>query len=85
MLFISSSEEKSLPAVLQAVKEKPILTIGDTEGVARKGGIVNLVRRDDSVGFEINSEAGKRAGLTISSKLLRPSNPERSIPKVRRR
>jgi hypothetical protein len=47
-----------------------ILTIGDTEGFGEKGVMINFIIRDNKVRFEINPEAARRAGLTISSKLL---------------
>ncbi|MDM8556387.1 YfiR family protein [Desulfococcaceae bacterium HSG7] len=71
LLFISSSENKNLPVILKAIEGKPILTIGDMKGFAQNGGVINFIRVQDSVHFEINPEAGKRMGLTISSKLLR--------------
>lgn len=71
LLFIGSSEKKNLKAILKAIGEKPILTVGDIEGFAKKGGVINFTRMRDSIGLEINREAEKRAGLEISSKLLR--------------
>jgi hypothetical protein len=47
------------------------LTVGETEGFAVLGGIINLTVEDNKVHFEINRLAADRAGLKISSKLLR--------------
>jgi len=71
MLFISSSEKGNLPAIFKTIQGKPVLTVGDMKGFARNGGIINFTRKNDSVHFEINPESGKRAGLKITSKLLR--------------
>jgi len=71
MLFVGDSEKKSLPKIWKAIKGKPILTLGDMKGFAQAGGIINFIRRENSVHFEINPNAGKKAGLEISSKLLR--------------
>lgn len=71
ILFITSSEKKNFLTILKTVKGKPVLTVGDMKGFAQNGGIINFIRKKNSVRFEINPEAGKRAGLTISSKLLR--------------
>jgi hypothetical protein len=46
------------------------LTVGETEGFAVQGGIINLTVEEDKVHFEINPVAAERAGLKISSKLL---------------
>jgi hypothetical protein len=37
---------------------------------ARRGGVIGLVLAGDRVGFEVNTESARQAGLTISSKLL---------------
>jgi hypothetical protein len=70
MLFIGTPGKKTLSDILQAIGTKPILTIGDSKGFAENGGIINFILTDGSVRFEINPQAGERAGLKISSKLL---------------
>lgn len=71
LLFISRSERERLPQILQAVREAPVLTVGDTEGFLEQGGIVNFVLEGSKVRFEINQRSAERAGLKISSRLLR--------------
>ena len=68
--FISSSEGKDLPSVLEGSKRSGVLTVGDTEGFAQRGGMINFVVEQERVHFEVNVEAAERAGLKISSKLL---------------
>ena len=45
--------------------------VADADGFARKGGIANFIVSDQRVRFAINESAAKRAGLKVSSKLLR--------------
>lgn len=71
ILFISASESKRLKSVLAALKGRKILTVGDTEGFAKNGGVIRLVTEQNKIRFQINLEAAKAAGLTVSSKLLR--------------
>ena len=71
ILFVSSSEKDRLAAIFKKVNSKPILTVGDVSGFARRGGVINLIRRDKTIGFEINPKAADKAGLKISSQLLR--------------
>ncbi len=71
MLFIGQLEGVGLPEIWRAIEGRPILTLGDQDGFAERGGIINFIRKKDSIHFEINPAAGKRAGLEISSKLLR--------------
>lgn len=71
VLFISSSEKERLPEVLGAVKRSSMLTVGETERFAKLGGIINFTLEENKVRFEINVDAADRAGLKISSKLLK--------------
>lgn len=70
ILFVSNSEKNRLPRILAFLRQSKILSVGDTKKFAQKGGVINLVVENNKVGFEINVDAGKRAGLRISSKLL---------------
>lgn len=70
LLFISSSEKANLPKILQTAKGWSILTVGDMNGFAQNGGIINMVKGESRVGIEINLEAAQRSRLKISSKLL---------------
>jgi hypothetical protein len=53
------------------INEWGLLTVGETPGFLERGGIINLVEVQGRIRFEINQEAAKRAGLTMSSRLLR--------------
>lgn len=72
VLFISRSEEDWLDQILEALAggSGGVLTIGETDGFARRGGIINLFLQDNKVRFEINKDAADRSGLKISSHLL---------------
>lgn len=70
ILFISSSEKEHLRAILDSLKGASVLTVGETEGFARRGGVINFVLEDNKVHFEINVDAAARARVKISSKLL---------------
>jgi YfiR/HmsC-like len=70
ILFISSSEMPHLAEVIPIVKGIPVLTIGETPGFAKSGGMINLILEDNRVRFEVNVEAAKQADLNISSRLL---------------
>jgi hypothetical protein len=71
ILFISRSERDRLSQVLADLKQEPVLTVGDTGGFLDQGGIINFILEGGKVRFEINQEAAERAGIKISSKLLR--------------
>ncbi len=71
ILFISNSEQRNLPGILKSLKESPVLTVGDYEGFCQNGGMINLSRIENRIGFEVNDSAALRAGLKISSQLLK--------------
>ncbi|HTL17245.1 MAG TPA: YfiR family protein [Patescibacteria group bacterium] len=70
ILFISSSEKQQLPEIFKTLKKTNVLTVGETEGFARSGGMINFVLEGTKVRFEINKDATVGAGLKISSKLM---------------
>jgi hypothetical protein len=70
ILFISSSERARLPAILKHKVNSHMLLVGDMEGFARMGGMINFFVRDNNVGFEINVNAIDRAGIMMHSRLL---------------
>lgn len=56
---------------LAAARNVPVLTVGETPHFGEDGGIIDFVLDGGMVRFEINQDAAKLAGLTISSRLLR--------------
>lgn len=70
ILFVSASERPRFQQILASVGHRPVLTVGEDEGFARTGGIINFVVERSRVRFQINQGAAERAGLKISSRLL---------------
>lgn len=70
ILFICESEKKYLPQILEHFRGRPVLTVGETEGFAQAGVMINLVLKGNKVGFEVNVDAVERARLKLSAKLL---------------
>jgi hypothetical protein len=58
----------------------PVLTVGENEQFARRGGSLALVTREQRVRFTINLQASKRAGLIVSSQLLQLATVVESKP-----
>jgi hypothetical protein len=73
ILFISKSEAAQLEQILASLKGRNILTVSDIDGFAQGGGMIRLVTEKGKTRLKINREAAKAAGLTISSKLLKPA------------
>ena len=73
ILFISRSETDRLEQTLASLHGAKILTVGDSDGFAGRGGMIRFVTERSKIRLKINLEVAKAAGLTISSKLLRPA------------
>lgn len=70
IVFISSSEARRLPDLLELLRGAPVLTVSEMEPFVRAGGVIRLTEDDRHVRFEINVQAAEQEGLQISSKLL---------------
>jgi hypothetical protein len=71
ILFIPSAEKERVEQIVETVGRSHVLTVGDTAGFAQKGVTVNFYLEHKKVRFEINMDAVRRAGLKISSQLLK--------------
>jgi len=71
VLFVAASQTARLTEVIDALAGAPVLTIGDTDGYARRGVMINMFLENKRIRFDINAEAARTAGLRISAKLLK--------------
>ena len=69
VLFVPASENKRVGQWLGQAHGAAILTVGESEGFAREHGMINFLRVEDKVRFEIDARAADQAGLTISAQL----------------
>jgi hypothetical protein len=73
VLFVAQSAAGNLNGILTALGQRPILTVSDLENFSRGGGMIRFVTQNGKIRLRINLGAARAAGLTISSKLLRPA------------
>lgn len=71
VLFIAASEGDRLAPILDKLGDAPTLTIGDTDGYAELGIMVNFYIDENKVRFEVNPEAASRVRLKFGSQLLK--------------
>jgi len=71
LLFVCSSEKEVLKEIINALKNRPVLTVADTKEFLKAAGIINFVMEKQKVRFEINAAAAKRSKLQVRSQLLR--------------
>jgi hypothetical protein len=70
VLFVSRHDAARLDHLVTALKDAPVLTVGESDGFAEQGGMIGLLLVDNKVRFEINLQAAEQAKLKISSRLL---------------
>lgn len=71
ILFIGHEFDRPHADAVALLDGMSVFTVADQEGFAKAGGIANFFRVDNRIRFEINPEAATKAGLRISSRLLR--------------
>jgi hypothetical protein len=73
ILFIDRSEIGRLGQILAALDHRSTLTVSQAEGAAQRGVMIQFATENSRIRLRINVESARAAGLTISSKLLRPA------------
>jgi hypothetical protein len=71
ILFISSSEANRLNKIIEALDKSAVLTVSDIPQFSQRRGMIQFVSEENRIRFEVNLDATQRAGLTISSDLLK--------------
>ncbi|MBI3850288.1 MAG: YfiR family protein [Verrucomicrobia bacterium] len=69
ILFISQSESGKLDNILAGLKGRHILTVGESNRFAERGGIVGFVMKERKVRFKLNMVIATGEKLTISAQL----------------
>ena len=70
ILFVTRELEQGADALIEAARGGSALSVGESEGFAARGGIVNFFSEGNKLRFEINLDAARASGLQISSRLL---------------
>lgn len=73
VLFIGNAEHTRLSGVVHAPGGKSVLVISDADAAVRSGAIIGLGIEHEKMVFDVNIQAARKQGLTVSSKLLRLS------------
>ena len=71
VLFIALSEREKCAAILSSIQEKPVLSVSEIDKFATMGGIIRLLKDDNSrLRFEVERFAASKSQLKLSSQLL---------------
>lgn len=67
LLYLPSPQ----PALRAALADAPVLVVSDAAAMLDQGSMINLQVEDGRIVFDVELDAARRAGLVISTKLLR--------------
>jgi hypothetical protein len=70
MLFLGRSQSARLAEVERQAPGQPLLIVCEWNGALENGAVVNFVRDEGRVRFEVALDAAERRGLRISSRML---------------
>jgi len=71
LLYVCSSKSSMLKTLKEQMKNKPVLIVGEREGLAKKGAALSFVTlEDDVLKFDINKSVIEQHQLKISSSLI---------------
>ncbi|MBW8888066.1 MAG: YfiR family protein [Fibrobacteres bacterium] len=71
VLFIGANEASRLDGMIASLKDRKILTVGESRDFLAQGGMIRFVEEAGKVRFKINLDAVQEADLSVSSKLLK--------------
>ena len=80
ILFMSYTEDSRLTKIIEALNKGAVLTVSDMPQFSQRGGMIQFVLEGKKVRFEVNLTAVQRAGLTLSSELLKVATTVRRNP-----
>jgi hypothetical protein len=81
IVFVSSSEENNVKQLLSSLGKTAVLTVSDMPQFLDRGGMIQFVVVNNRVHFEVNLAAARRAGVTLSSQLVKLAvTVETSLP-----
>ena len=71
VLYFGTAESARAEKLLSGLGAAPVLAVGESPEFLEHGGTIAFALVNDRVRFDVNILAAQRAGVTISSKLLR--------------
>jgi hypothetical protein len=71
VLYVDDSQRASADEVLTRLAGTAVLTITDGDGLADKGVMIEIHKRDTRLGFEVNLKVARRANLNFSARMLK--------------
>ena len=71
LIYVSDSKSSTVKTLKEQTKDKPVLIVGEREGLAKKGaGLSFVTLEDDELKFDINKKEIEQHQLKIASSLV---------------
>ncbi len=71
LLYVADSKSSAVKQLKELTKDKPVLIVGEREGLAKKGASMSFVTlEDDELKFDINKKEIEQHQLKIASSLV---------------
>lgn len=71
VLYVATQRARDVSRLLELTSGQAILTVSDSEGFIRRGGMIGLVFLEGRLQFDVNLQAAQQVQLRLSSHLLR--------------
>ncbi|MFO0774571.1 MAG: YfiR family protein [Nitrospiraceae bacterium] len=71
LLYVDMLDGKRTEELWDVVAERPILTVCDRPHCAQQGVMINLQKRDEKIGLELNLDLAQQSHLKLSSQLIK--------------
>ncbi len=71
LLFIMTSAAKQQKDIIRIVKDVPTLTVTETSDFGEDGSVMNFVKQEQKVRFEVSLTAAKQSNVKVRSGLLK--------------
>lgn len=70
-VYIDDSQRSQAEALLRRLEGTPVLTVTDSSGLAAKGAMIEIHKRDTRLGFEVNLVPARKVNMQFSSRMLK--------------
>ena len=70
-LYLDDSQRGQVDEVLGKLGSAPVLTITDGDGLADRGLMIEIHKRDTRLGFEVNLRMARKANINVSARMLK--------------
>jgi len=81
LLFISKSEKQRVGEILANLRATSVVTVGEMDEFAQRGGIINFYIDSSKIRFEVNPDAAQPSGIKIGAQLLKRARIVGSDPR----